>query len=265
MTSLPSRCPHFFGAHLVLQVDSRPRRPPFEGPDGADHVERIAVAGVGVGDHRDVHGQAAIRAGVVDHLVIVSSPTSGRPIQGRGGAEAGGVRPPGIRPPRPAGRPAGLETPQAPGWSGRSPAVPAAAPPAGAPRQPGRHRASLVPAGERRAREDPCTRRGIPPGPGDPIPDSGIHPSGLRGVTSPASAWKNSLEYSAPSRPGPLRAGGRERRPDSLQRHAEVPEPADDLCGRDLTGPVQPVTRCLVDVRRLQQAYLVVMTQRLDV
>ena len=52
--------------------------------------------------------------------------------------------------------------------------------------------------------------------------------------------------------------------PDLLQRHAQVAQPADDLRGRDLTRPVQPVTSRRVDVRRLQQAYLVVMTQRLD-
>ena len=118
----------------------------------------------------------------------------------------------------------------------------------------------------------------------------------MKAVTSPASAWKNSLEDSAPSGPArcaPLRrdatvacvcsscrsmrpkcaamtalraatSGACSMAPDLLQRHAEVAQPADDLRGRDLTGPVQPVTGRRIDVRRLQQAYLVAMTRRLD-
>ena len=89
-TCLPSMCPHFLGDDLVLEMD--------RGDTGllvllhrADHVDRVAVAGVGVGDERQLDGLSdAVR--VVDHLASSSArPTSGRPSDRRCGAEAGHV------------------------------------------------------------------------------------------------------------------------------------------------------------------------------
>ncbi len=46
--------PAFFRRHLVLDVEGGDPGL-FVFPDRADHVERVAVAGVGIGDHRDSH------------------------------------------------------------------------------------------------------------------------------------------------------------------------------------------------------------------
>lgn len=52
--------------HLVLEVDARDAGP-LVVLDGADHTDRVSVPGVGVRNHRDLHG-AGDASRVVDHL-----------------------------------------------------------------------------------------------------------------------------------------------------------------------------------------------------
>ena len=50
---------------------------------------------------------------------------------------------------------------------------------------------------------------------------------------------------------------------DLLDRHLQVPEPADDLCRRYLVGVVVAVPGIRVHLHRFEQPDLVVVTQRL--
>ena len=118
--------PALLRGHLVLDVDpGDPGR--LVGADGADHVQRVAVAGVGVGDHRDVHaGRDPPRA-----CRPSRSSSAGRRPAARSAPPRSRTRSctrPGTRPPPPAGPPAD-RTPPAPRWSGRTPAAHAAGPP----------------------------------------------------------------------------------------------------------------------------------------
>ena len=58
---------------------------------GPDHVDRVAVAGVGVGDHRDVD-RLGDPSGVVDHLRKRHQPDVGAAETRCGAAETGHVR-----------------------------------------------------------------------------------------------------------------------------------------------------------------------------
>ena len=89
ITALPLMCPHFLGitwssrwmpGHAGLLV----------GLHRAHHVDRVAVAGVGVGDHRHVDG-GDDPPGVVDHLGAGEQPDVGPAEQRGGGAEPGHV------------------------------------------------------------------------------------------------------------------------------------------------------------------------------
>jgi hypothetical protein len=70
--------PALLGHHLVLELDAGDPGLLVE-LHGADDVERVAVAGVGVGDDRDVDG-GGDPAGVVHHLRTGEQPDVGRPI-----------------------------------------------------------------------------------------------------------------------------------------------------------------------------------------
>jgi hypothetical protein len=50
---------------------------------------------------------------------------------------------------------------------------------------------------------------------------------------------------------------------DHVQRHVQIPEPADDLRGRDLVRRVEAVPGLWVHLGGLEKADLVVVTQRL--
>jgi hypothetical protein len=77
------------GGDLVLDVDpGHPGR--LVGADRADHVQRVAVAGVHVGDHRDVHARGD-PARVVGHLGHREQAHVGPSEQRGGGAEPGHV------------------------------------------------------------------------------------------------------------------------------------------------------------------------------
>ena len=84
------------GGHLVLDVDpGDPGR--LVGADGADHVQRVAVAGVGVGDHRDVDA-VGDPPGAGGHLGHGQQANVRPPDRPRRGAEPGHVhgREPGL-------------------------------------------------------------------------------------------------------------------------------------------------------------------------
>ena len=61
-----------------------------------------------------------------------------------------------------------------------------------------------------------------------------------------------------------LKVGGREHRVDIVQGHVKVAEAADDLGGRDLIRRVPAIAGLRINLRRFEQAALVVVTQRLD-
>ena len=77
MTRLPRMCPHFFGQSWCS------RKQPAPGSDqllhGTIDVQRVAVAGVGVDDDRDVDAQAD-PPGPSVISVCVSRPMSGSPM-----------------------------------------------------------------------------------------------------------------------------------------------------------------------------------------
>jgi predicted NUDIX family NTP pyrophosphohydrolase len=75
--------------HLVLQVDAGHSRLLVQ-RDGAQHVDRVAVAGVGVGDHRDVDRRRHPPR-VVDHLGAGQQADVGAADQRRRRPEAGHV------------------------------------------------------------------------------------------------------------------------------------------------------------------------------
>ena len=78
----------FLGEHLVFDVDARDAGR-FVFADGALDVQGVAVAGVGVADHGDVHRSGDI-FGVGDHLSHGQQSHVGKPPLG-GGAGAGHV------------------------------------------------------------------------------------------------------------------------------------------------------------------------------
>src|SRR5262245_26547108 len=86
ISCLPSMCPHFLGRRLVLDVDAGDPCP-LVLLDGADHVDRVPVAGVGVGEYRD-RQSVDDPAGVVDHLRHRQQPDVGPAKPGSRGAEA---------------------------------------------------------------------------------------------------------------------------------------------------------------------------------
>src|SRR5215469_16446774 len=55
-----------------------------------------------------------------------------------------------------------------------------------------------------------------------------------------------------------------EQRADVVERHPQVPEPADHLSGYDLTWLVVPIAGPRVDLGGVQHADIVVVAQRLD-
>src|SRR5260221_5871538 len=58
--------------------------------------------------------------------------------------------------------------------------------------------------------------------------------------------------------------GGRQHRLDHLDGHPQVPEPLDDLGGRDLVDAIVSIARVLVHFRWFEQPHLMVVAQRLN-
>ena len=58
--------------------------------------------------------------------------------------------------------------------------------------------------------------------------------------------------------------GSLQHHPDLVDRHVELAEPADGVRNGNLARRVAPVARGRVDVRRLEQADIVVVPERLD-
>ena len=119
---LAAHVPALLGRHLVLELDPGDAGLLVE-LHGADDVDRVAVAGVGVGDHRHVDG-GHDPPGVVDHLAAAEQPDVGaadqrgrRPEAGHvDGVEAGLLDQPGregvVRARRHERRPAGQQLAQ---------------------------------------------------------------------------------------------------------------------------------------------------------
>ena len=86
---LPFHVTALLGCHLILDVDAGDPRP-LVLLHGADDVERVAVAGVGVGDDRQFAG-GDDPGGVVDHLAHREQADVGPPEQRRRRPEPGHV------------------------------------------------------------------------------------------------------------------------------------------------------------------------------
>src|SRR5260221_6043279 len=61
-----------------------------------------------------------------------------------------------------------------------------------------------------------------------------------------------------------MEIGGRHPRLPRLDGHPQVPEPLDDLGGRDLFDAIVSIARVLVHFRWFQQPHLMVVAQRLN-
>ena len=89
--ALVLQVPAALGEYLVLQLDCRDAGLLVE-PDGAHHVHRGAVAGVGVGDQRDVTEHTDQHPRALGHLGGGDQPDVGQPESGCRNTGAGHVR-----------------------------------------------------------------------------------------------------------------------------------------------------------------------------